>query len=486
MIYNNVMRARRIARHLLSVVGFAARLGVVIVLVLDLTPTSQRIADWVAAGQQAMQRGEYEPAVTLYSRLLAFPTLRTAGYQRLVDASLATDRYHMAQVYLYTLVDLDGWTPERRATYQRILDHTRPDTPAWAFAAPAQPPDTSDPRALRQLARQHIDQLAWDEAAQVLVRWLEVDPGDTEAAYWLGLLLAPQDRAQAVRYLEQAATDTRWAEQAGVVLAALAEFEGYPETDAQTLLGMALIEIEAWPFAEQAFQAALAVNAVNPTALAYLGFVRDQQGRDGLPDLQAALAMAPADPTVYYLLGRHWRGVQDHQAAYEAFVQARRLDPDNPALAVEIGKSLHILGKPDEAAEWYRIAVSLAPGDVRWQRILAAFYADTEYKLDEEGLAFIQQASENAPQDADIRTSLGWAYYRTGDTDRAYEQLNIALGMTPDSPRTLYYLGRVLETMGNDASAASAYMSAIGEAGRDSGYGQLASEALDKVTGGLE
>jgi cytochrome c-type biogenesis protein CcmH/NrfG len=226
---------------------------------------------------------------------------------------------------------------------------------------------------------------------------------------------------------------------------------------------------------------ALTLNEVNPTALAYLGFVRDQQGRDGLPDLETALAMAPGDPTVYFLLGQHWRKVEDHEAAYNAFVEAYRITPDNPALAAEVGTSLQLMGELSEAEGWLRTAIELAPVDPRWYGLLAAFYADTGYELETTGLAFVEEAAQLVPQDSDIHASLGWVYYQLGDFAKAYEQLNIAVTLDPQHPRSRYYFGIVLEYVGDRAGAAESYRFVVQEVGSETGFGLLASRALERL-----
>jgi tetratricopeptide (TPR) repeat protein len=331
------------------------------------------------------------------------------------------------------------------------------------------------------MAQQQIQQLDWVQARATLEKLVALEPDDAQALYWLGLLLAPQDHILAGEYLSRAALDATWAARADVVRNALQAYEDRSLADAHTVLGVALIGLEEWPFAEQAFQLALAVNAVNPTALAYLGFAKDQQGRDGLPDIQAALAMAPNDPTVYYLLGQHWRLAQDNQAAYDAFSQAYWLDPANPALAAEVGASLQFLGDLSGAEEWFRLAVALAPDDTRWSGLLAAYYADAEGQLDDQKIEFVRQASQAAPDDPDLHASLGWVYYQTGDYQKAYEELNRAVGFDPTRPRSRYYFAAVLEIMGDTQGAVESYRFVVGALGSDAGFGLLAARALERL-----
>ena len=265
------------------------------------------------------------------------------------------------------------------------------------------------------------------------------------------------------------------------MLVALEAYRVYSLTEAHTRLGIALVGLGEWAFAERVLQMALDANTVNPTARAYLGFVRDQQGRDGQPDLQAALAMSPNDPVIYYLLGQHWRRWQDYSAANQAFVQAYWLAPDNPALAAEVGASWQDLGDMAQAENWFQTAVDLAPQDIRWKRLMAAFYADTSFELETRGRAFVEATSALDPNDPDLRTSLGWVYYLSGDTERAYQELNTAVGLAPHHVRSRYYFAVMLEYRGDTQGAADSYAYVVQAEGPDRGFGLKAARALQRL-----
>jgi tetratricopeptide (TPR) repeat protein len=113
--------------------------------------------------------------------------------------------------------------------------------------------------------------------------------------------------------------------------------------------------------------------------------------------------------------------------------------------------------------------------------MLAAFYADTGYQLETGGLDYIEQASQDRPDDADIQASLGWAYYQLGDINRAYQALNRAVGLNPASPRSRYYFGAVLEAMGDRDGAADSFRYVVDEVGVENGFGLLAARALARL-----
>jgi tetratricopeptide (TPR) repeat protein len=441
-------------------------------------PRSNPVTRWLASGDQAARQGHTGAALAAYEHGIK---PHAVIYERLVRASLDAGRYDDAQVYLYALADLDGWNAERRGQLRTILEHHGETARANALIYASLEGSPSDPRVLRHLAQEQINRLEWEQAEMTLGQLLVFDPGDTQALYQLALLLAPVDQNYAREYLGRVAHDPAWAGRAETVRAALSVYDGSALTDAHTYLGVTLVGLGEWPFAERALQMALEANAVNPVARAYLGFARDQQGRDGLPDLEAALGMAPNDPTIYYLLGQHWRWAGAREKEYEAFAHAYWLSPDNPALAVEVGVALQNQSDLAGAESWFRRAVGLDSNDLQWRRVLAAFYADTGFQLEPTGLAFIEESNQIAPDDPDIRASLGWAYYQANDSLRAYDELSAAVGLDPDNPRTRYYFGMVLERRGDQQGAADSYWFVVEELGPDTGFGLLAARALQRL-----
>jgi tetratricopeptide (TPR) repeat protein len=453
----------------------------IFLLVVDVAPLSHHVSSWLSSGEQAEFKGDYQAAQVSYGRVLERLGPSAEIYERLVKLSLNAEQYDAARVYLYALAGRDGWNSARREQLRFILEQLGETDQVAALLHRSLEENPTSPRVLLSLAHYQIGQLDWENARLTLETLLARQPDHPRATYLLGLLLAPTDSSLARYYLQQVIDDPEFASDAQAVLATLDVYGQYSLTNAHTYLGITLVGLGQWPFAERAFELALEANSVNPTALAYVGFTRDQQGRDGLPDIEAALAMSPNDPTLYYLLGLHWRLADDHAAAYDAFVQAYWLAPTNPALAAEVGTSLQNLRDLDAAEEWFSKAVTLAPDDIQWRRLQAAFYADTGYALGTGGLEFIQQTHELAPDDLHVWTSLGWAYYQLDDVTKAFEELNAVIGKNPADPRSRYYFAVVLERRGDKDGAADSYWYVLQQLGPDSSFGVLAARALRRL-----
>lgn len=343
---------------------------------------------------------------------------------------------------------------------------------------------TADPQGLYEQVRQHLAAHEWAAAEQVLSEWVTAWPDDTRARLMLGMLLAPVQPERAVPWLEQATADPTQGEVARQLLEVIARHQ-QRRTDFYTVLGLTFCQASEWALAERALRLAVDANATNAVALAYLGYALDQQGEDGWPWLEQARAMAPTEPQVLYLVGLHWRQSGDLSAARHALLQAYWAAPDNPALAAEVGRTLQALGDLAGAEQWLRIAISLGPGEEDWIELLAVFYAETGFGLDEAGMGFLQQASADYPGNSAIHASLGWVLQRQGDIEGALAELQKATELDPANPRAQYYLGAVLERLGQADKARAAYSATLALVAQESFYGELAARGLARLSARL-
>src|SRR5262249_4579076 len=211
-----------------------------------------------------------------------------------------------------------------------------------------------------------------------------------------------------------------------------------------------------------------------------LGMVQDQQGRDGWPLLERGYNMNPADSMVNYAMALHWRLAGDTTKALAALARAEALDPQNPAIAAESGLVYRMEGRLDSAALWLNVATALAPNTQSFRKLLATCYADTRYNLEGGGLDVIRRIADKSPNDADIRASLGWALFSTGDFDTARVELERALILDPTNARARYYFAILQEYRGDTAGATTSSLYVSRDAA-DNGFKDLAAGALTRL-----
>lgn len=79
-----------------------------------------------------------------------------------------------------------------------------------------------------------------------------------------------------------------------------------------------------------------------------------------------------------------------------------------------------------------------------------------------EGLALIERAAALRPNSGAIIDSLGWAYYRAGDYERALEQIERAIVLEPADATLNDHLGDVYWRLGRRTEARFQWRRALG------------------------
>jgi tetratricopeptide (TPR) repeat protein len=226
--------------------------------------------------------------------------------------------------------------------------------------------------------------------------------------------------------------------------------------------------------AVEAFRQATLARPDYAEAWAYLGEARQHfktgstSTDDGLSDLQKALSIDPASLSTNLFLAIYWQRQERYDQALTYLGVAAKLDPDNPTLETELGKTLAAAGDLPAAQGHYLRAVELAPKDATYWRILAEFSLqyriqirqialpasrqaviltpDDPRALDLMGQAlfmlddtlnaerFLLRALQTDPGYAPAHLHLGQVYLLEGEAERARQQLDTALALSPDTP----------------------------------------------------
>jgi tetratricopeptide (TPR) repeat protein len=108
---------------------------------------------------------------------------------------------------------------------------------------------------------------------------------------------------------------------------------------------------------------------------------------------------------------------------------------------------------------------------------LANLYFDAQ-KFDD-AIRWYEAALELNPNDVNVSTDLGVAYYYTNDSEKALEQLDRSLKLDPKHAKTLLNIGIVKAFGKQDLDGASKAWQQVIELAPDSPEGQAAKRALD-------
>ena len=75
----------------------------------------------------------------------------------------------------------------------------------------------------------------------------------------------------------------------------------------------------------------------------------------------------------------------------------------------------------------------------------------------DKALQYIEKAIELRPDDGFIRDSLGWVYFKLGDTGKAIKELKKAVAINKNDPAIYEHLGDAYAKIGQNTKAQQAY-----------------------------
>lgn len=365
-----------------------------------------------------------------------------------VDTYRRLNRPVQALHIVETVAARDGWTPSLAGiagTLRRATGDLEGAVAAWSLIP------SPDSGLLRSVAQTQIELGGWPEAAETLVRLMDIAPDERWAALNYGLLMASIDPQAATSALQMATEDAAYRTLANILLDTISRNRDQPLLPMR--VGVALADQSQWAFAEVAFARAADMNDPYAEALAYLGLARDRQGKDGGDSILRAVTLEPGNARVRYLQGVHLRAAGDATGAIDALAQAAALDPQNPAYYAELAQAYRDNHDLTQAEHWLVTAVAVSNNAPHYQEMLALFYADEGVNLTTSGLEALEQTLTGLPDSADARAGYGWALYTAGEVERGQAIIEEVLQRDSGNARALYYKAQILLDSGAEDEA---------------------------------
>ncbi len=149
----------------------------------------------------------------------------------------------------------------------------------------------------------------------------------------------------------------------------------------------------------------------------------------------------------------------EREAALEAFADAVRLAPDDPAIRTNQGHALARAGRLDDALAAYRTALDLAADFVPALLGLGAVLRTRDAL--EEAEAVLRRATQAAPDDAVAWLNLASVLIRRGALGPAEDAAVRALALSPQSPNARANLAQICRDQGRHAEALAHYRAAL-------------------------
>ena len=169
--------------------------------------------------------------------------------------------------------------------------------------------------------------------------------------------------------------------------------------------------------------------------------------------LKRAVAVDPAQPESYSLLGQLYVAQGKLPSATDEYLKMAKLDANSVPASTMLGLLYSAQSNVTEAEKWYERAVGISPrGAAAASNNLAWMYSERGGNL-ETALRLAQLAQSQAPEQPQFNDTLGWIYYKRNMIVQAINALQIAVDMMPDNPVYQFHIGMALAHTGDDSRA---------------------------------
>ena len=298
------------------------------------------------------------------------------------------------------------------------------------------------------------------EAEEILGKVLEIQPGNPDALYFLGIMaLQGGKHAAAVEFLDRASR------------AKVANPAFYHS------IGEAFRSLNMLDEALACYQKALSIKSNLPETHNSMGCVYRRQGKldKAIASCRKAVSLKPSFAEGHSSMGNAFLDQGRYDEALACYRRAIALRRDFAEAHNSLGVVLAKLGQADQAAAAYQQALALNPRYVEAQTNLGNLHRD-QGKLDD-AVACYQAALSLTPNLAELHNNLGVALARQGRLDEALACYERAVALRPDYAEAYNNLGNAYRGRHEPEQAIVAYEKALslkpGLAAAHSGLGNV-------------
>ena len=322
-----------------------------------------------------------------------------AAHRELGKVYLGLNKFDQARIELEKAVELD---PQNGPAHfllaqvyrkQGLLDKARTETQRYTelTAGHSSPDDAlSEARSLVKLNK-------FNDAEQVVRRYLQLHRNSADAHYLLGYIL----------FKEQKAKES---------LAEYTEGAKYRTPSAENLEAVAgdYILLHDYLDADKWFTKSVEWNPGNLQTLYYLGRTKYNENR--------------------------------FEEAVDVFLQCLKLDPKNVKAEDNLGLSYEGMGRTEEAMAAYKTAISWGANDSGPYVNLGALLVDKNRAS--EAVSYLLRALQISPEDVRAHRALGKAYLHLNQLESAQKELERSVQLAPQNAPTHFVLAQVYRRRG--------------------------------------
>jgi tetratricopeptide (TPR) repeat protein len=374
-----------------------------------------------------------------------------------------------AAAHLRRAIRLKAQDPEAYLVLAQLqLEQNAPDEAvktieAFGAAAPG------EPIGYRRLGLAFVDKGDYGRAEKLLLKSVDIDRGDAETWVALARLF------EATRRLEKAedAYDKalvedpdsrevllaagRLAVNRGSVVRARAYFDRLlaisEDPDSAAKVALAYLAGHQFGAASEVLDSARSSGASDPRISFYSGLVHERLQQ--FAQAVQAYGEVPRDSELFQEAVAHRASslslAGQHGKALELFQSELKERPHSPVLLAAYARALERSGSRPEAESVLKAALQFRSSPELLEA-LADFYQRNERTG--EAIVLLTQALTQNPRDETLLYTLGAAYERKGDFDKAIAQMRQLLKINPDHAAALNFIGYSLTEKGKDLDEA--------------------------------
>ena len=181
----------------------------------------------------------------------------------------------------------------------------------------------------------------------------------------------------------------------------------------------------------------------------------------GITTMQGYLDRIKDSPDIYMMLALLYEEKQDYRKAIELLKEARQISPQNVDILYQTGMLHERLGETDAALSYMEEVLKIDSEYANALNFIGYTWADRGINLPE-AEEKVKKALGKKPDDAYIRDSIGWVYFKKGEYTKALTELLRAFQSLPDDPTIAEHLGDVYTALKEYAKAIEYFNKALG------------------------
>jgi len=176
--------------------------------------------------------------------------------------------------------------------------------------------------------------------------------------------------------------------------------------------------------------------------------------------LNEAVKMEPENDQLQHSLALAYMAQDEDDKAIVTMRKALTLNPQKDSYYFELGALMEKSGDYKGAIENMRQAIELNPLHSNAHNFLGYMYALEGYDLDQ-ALEHLKKALTIQPRNGYFLDSLGWIYFKKGESKKALTQIQKALIYTEPDPVLYDHLGDILFSLENYHEASGAWRNSL-------------------------